>query len=306
MKNSCFLFTQSPSYIKAEIGETTFRRIVVKLLRMRTARNYIDVLAFVAAWMAAGWIFKLSPNAYLLLGVPLVILFQLFIRRQSLEKLWVREGGAFRLGLVGAVFAALLMLVPAYDLLAVVVARRSWVVTLWLACACVGAVCAAFALRQQQASAARRGLPSFIVAVMIGLTIMAASALATHHSPGFPPYRIFFLLKQFFLYFAVSFTLEEVAFRGALDSHVYQSPSNGQTSGFPWLSAIFISALWGVWHLPTLSIPSESGFAAAIPGLVIVHTLVGVPLSFCWRASDTLVSPAAAHALIDAYRNAVL
>jgi hypothetical protein len=33
--------------------------------------------------------------------------------------------------------------------------------------------------------------------------------------------------------------------------------------------------------------------------------LTGVPLSFCWRASGTLVLPAAAHALIDSYRNCV-
>jgi hypothetical protein len=31
-----------------------------------------------------------------------------------------------------------------------------------------------------------------------------------------------------------------------------------------------------------------------------------VPLSFCWRASGTLVLPAAAHALIDSYRNSLL
>jgi hypothetical protein len=30
-----------------------------------------------------------------------------------------------------------------------------------------------------------------------------------------------------------------------------------------------------------------------------------VPLSFCWRRSGTLVLPAAAHALIDAYRNMI-
>lgn len=273
---------------------------------MPTARKYIEVLAFVAVWMAAGWIFRLDVNAYLLLGVPLVALFQLFIRRQPLQKLWARDATSFRLGLVGIVLAALLILAPGYDLVVVALPRRLWVVALWLLCALAGAVFAAFALRHQQASATRRGLRGFVVALLIGIAIMAAGALARHHSIGFPLPKLFFLLKQFLLYFVVSFALEEVAFRGALDSHLYQPPSNGQAIGSPWLSAIFVSALWGVWHLPTLSIPSAPAFAAAIPALIIVHTLVGVPLSFCWRASGTLVLPAAAHALIDAYRNTIL
>jgi membrane protease YdiL (CAAX protease family) len=138
-------------------------------------------------------------------------------------------------------------------------------VALWLVCALVGAVFAAFAIRRQRASAARRGLPSFVAAVLIGIGIMAATALATHHSIGFPLPKLVFLLKQFLLYFTVSFALEEVAFRGALDSHVYQSRSDGQASGSPWLSAIFVSALWGIWHLPAVPTPNAPAFAAAGP-----------------------------------------
>jgi hypothetical protein len=273
---------------------------------MLTARKYIEVLAFVAVWMAAGWIFRLDANAYLLLGVPLVALFQLFIRRQPLQKLWARDATSFRLGLVGVVLASVLILAPGYDLVVVALPKRLWVVALWLLCALAGAVFAAFALCQQQASATRRGLRGFIAAVLIGIAIMAASALARHHSIGFPLPKLFFLLKQFLLYFVVSFALEEVAFRGALDSHVYQPKSHGESTGSPWLSAIFVSALWGLWHLPILPISTAPEFAAAIPALIVVQSLVGVPLSFCWRASGTLVLPAGAHALIDAYRNTVL
>ena len=77
------------------------------------------------------------------------------------------------------------------------------------------------------------------------------------------------------------------------------------TRGPRWLSAIFISALWGIWHLPILPFANAATIVAAAPALIIVHGLVGVPLSFCWRSSGTLVLPAAAHALIDAYRNAM-
>jgi CAAX prenyl protease-like protein len=283
---------------------------------MPTARNYMEVLAFVAVWMAAAWIFHLDANAYLLLGVPLVTLFQLFIRRRPLQELWVRDAAPFRLGWAGIVIAALFAIVPGYELVVVAFPQRLWVIALWLLCAVAGAVFAAFALRQQHASATRRGLRGFIAAVLIGVAYMAAFASARHHSIGFPLPKLFFLLKQFLAYFAVCFVLEEVAFRGAFDSHIYQPRSNGQATGSPWrtpandpaaISAIFVSALWGVWHLPVVvSAPSASAIAAAIPALIVPCTLVGVPLSFCWRASGTLVLPAAAHALIDAYRNTVL
>jgi membrane protease YdiL (CAAX protease family) len=273
---------------------------------MYAARRYLEVLAFVAVWMALGWVFHLDANSYLLIGVPLVALFQRFIRRQPLRNLWVRDAAGFRLGLVGSVLAALLMLAPGYDLIVVALRRKSGIFGLWLLCAVAGAVAAAFALTQQRASAAKRGFPSFITAVLIGMAITAAGALARHHPIGMPLSKLPLLLKQFLLYFAVTFVLEEVAFRGALDSHIYQPRSNGESSSSPWLSAIFVSALWGIWHLPTVPIPSAAGFAATIPVLIIVHTLVGVPLSFCWRASGTLVLPAAAHALIDSYRNSLL
>jgi hypothetical protein len=270
------------------------------------ARKYIEVLIFVIVWMASGWIFHLEVNAYLLLGVPLVVLFQLFIRRRPLRNLWARDATSFRLGMIGVVFAVLLILAPGYDLLFVALPKKLWVVAIWLVCAMAGAVFAAFAFGWQRAGAARRGLPSFVATVVIGIAIMAVGALARHRSIGLPLPKLVFLLKQFLLYFAVSFALEEVAFRGALDSHVYQPRSDGQASGSPWLSAIFVSALWGIWHLPAVPTPNAPTFAAAIPPLIIVHTLVGVPLSFCWRAGGTLVLPAAAHALVDAYRNTVL
>ena len=117
---------------------------------------------------------------------------------------------------------------------------------------------------------ARRALPSFISAVLIGMAIMAASALASHHDIGVPLSKLFLLLKQFLLYFTVTFVLEEVAFRGALDSHIYQPPTDGQRrGGSAWLSAIFVSALWGIWHLPLLPTGGVAAFAAAIPLLIM-------------------------------------
>ena len=195
--------------------------------------------------MAAGWIFHLDVNAYLLLGVPLVVLFQLFVARRPLRNLWVRDATTFRLGLIGVVLAALLILTPGYDLFFVALPKKSWVVTAWFLCAMAGAVFAAFALSRQRASAALRGLPSFVAQLLIGIAITATIAITQHHSIGFPLPKLAFLVKQFLLYFTVCFAVEEVVFRGALDSHVYQPRSDGQASGSPWLSAIFVSALLG-------------------------------------------------------------
>jgi len=158
---------------------------------MDAARRYIEVLAFVALWMALGWIFYLDTNSYLLIGVPLVVLFQRFVRQRPLRQLWVRDAAAFRLGLVGIVIALLLMLAPGCDLIFVALPKKLWVVALWLLCASAGAVFAAFAITHQRASAARRGLPSFLAAVLIGMAIMAVGALANHHDIGVPLSKLF-------------------------------------------------------------------------------------------------------------------
>ena len=92
---------------------------------MPTRRKYFEVLAFVAVWMAVGWIFRLDADVYLVIGVPLVVLFQLFIRRQPLRSLWVRDAASFRLGLVGVVIAGVLILAPGYDLVVVRVTEEA-------------------------------------------------------------------------------------------------------------------------------------------------------------------------------------
>ena len=272
---------------------------------MSAARKYLEVLLFVALWMVFGWTFHLSVNAYLLLGVPLLAFFQLGIRREPLRKLWVRDAASFQLDWLGLLLAALLMVVPGRDLFLTALPQRMWLVALWLFCALAGALFAGFALRRQRADAARRGLPGFLAALLIGVAVMAAMALLNGHSAAFPPFKLLSLMPQFLSYFAVSFVLEEVVFRGALDSHLYQTGTDQPSSDSLWLSAIFVSVLWGLWHLPTFSITTAAALAVLIPYLIAVHTLIGVPLSFAWRGGGTLLLPAAAHALIDTYRNII-
>jgi membrane protease YdiL (CAAX protease family) len=91
--------------------------------------------------------------------------------------------------------------------------------------------------------------------------------------------------------------LEEVFFRGMLDTYVHLP---GEARGLG--SAVFVSALWAIWHLP---IVPASG-AVVIPGLLVVHVAIGVPLSLYWRRSGNLAVPATAHAFIDALRNVLV
>ena len=88
------------------------------------------------------------------------------------------------------------------------------------------------------------------------------------------------------LYFPATFLLEEVAFRGALDAHVHHDADRGG-----WRSAVLVSALWGLWHLPvshSLPLPLQ------VVELVGVHVVLGVPLSLAWRRSRNLAGPALA------------
>jgi membrane protease YdiL (CAAX protease family) len=122
--------------------------------------------------------------------------------------------------------------------------------------------------------------------IATGVPLSAAAAVAA-------------IAKYTALYFPATFLLEEVAFRGALDAHVHH---DGDRWG--WRSAIFVSALWGLWHLPVSS--SGLPLPLQVVQLVGVHVVLGVPLSFAWRRSHNLAGPALAHAVNDAVRNAVM
>ena len=65
--------------------------------------------------------------------------------------------------------------------------------------------------------------------------------------------------------------------------------------------AIFVSILWGLWYFPL----NPDGSSQELATTLVLSTVLGVPLSFCWRRSGTLVLLSTAHALIDAFRNAL-
>ena len=255
-------------------------------------RRWAEGIAFVAIWMALGWSLRLDANAYLLIGVPLTIIFQRFARGEPLRAMWVRE--APPMGLLWIVPAAVFAILPAVSLVGSIVYRQ-WIIGGWMLAALVGSVGAGYALGHLRRSAVRPFLMCQLTAGVMGIGLaIAARAVAEIDRP--PLLRMG--LHDFLLYFPVCFALEEVSFRGALDAHLHRP---GERLGLT--SALLGSILWGLWHLPTL--PAGSRGPEAAIALMVVHSLIGVPLAIYWRQSGNLAVPAFTHAMIDAVRNAL-
>lgn len=246
--------------------------------------------------MALGWLLPVDETGYLLLGVPLTVLFQLGVRRRPLTALWVRDPPRSRLGRRGAVVAAVLAVAPGVFLVERV-AAGDWAGTAWMTAALGGAVAAGYSLQQAAAArTARAAVPATVVgtAVMglvLGIGLVRQGYLAAPVLDGLTTAAL-----SLALYLPVAFVLEEVTFRGLLDSHVHHV---GEPRGVA--SALLVSASWGLWHLPVTD--ADVPLAAQGVGLVVVHCLIGVPLSLAWRRSGNLAAPAAAHAVVDAVRN---
>jgi membrane protease YdiL (CAAX protease family) len=106
-------------------------------------------------------------------------------------------------------------------------------------------------------------------------------------------------VENLLLLVPVTFVMEEVFFRGVLDTYLRQGEE-----GIGWLSAIFLSALWGLWHLPIVH-PLQP-LALIITVLLIFQIAIGVPLSIWWRRSGNLTVPGTTHALLDTIRNVLI
>lgn len=261
-------------------------------------RRILESVAFVGLWVVAGYLLPISSNGYLLLGIPMTFAFQAFVRRRPLRELFAGNAARFAVDGRRVVVASILAIVPAY-FAAQVLATRDWVLLGWYVAAIGGAVCAAFALGAMPLGLAMR---SAVLPTAVGATGMAAVLGALHAITTTPlpvDAAIAALVKYTALYFPATFLLEEVAFRGALDAHVHRE---GDDHG--WESAVFVSVLWGLWHLPVSG--GMLPFPLLLVELIAVHILLGVPLSLAWRKTRNLAGPAFAHAVIDAVRNAFM
>ena len=255
----------------------------------------------VGAWMAIGWALGLDANRYLLLGFPITAAFQRGVRRRPLYQLWVRDASELRIDRTAASLAALFSATPVYTLVRHLAASDKpvdLVLVAWLLAAITGAVGAGFAFRHFRADTLRLLARCAATAGTLGIALVIAARLAQPAGVPVTAAAALTATKWFLLYLPVGFALEEVFFRGALDTHVHDSPERGGVA-----SALFVSALWGVWHLPMRD-PRLSIWTAAA-AMIVVHSIIGIPLSIYWRRSGNLAVPATAHAFVDAVRNAL-
>lgn len=264
--------------------------------------------AFVVGWIVLGSLGHMSPNAYLLAGVPLTILFQRLVHGQPLWRAWVRTGPRPPLDGWGWACAVALALLPCLALIqqhpwpaAQGPLPRDLEVQAWLLAAGVGGVVAGHVLRGQSAAAWRRCAPYTAMAVLCGGIIFTVAGWQGGHlgrlapgAGGAGP-----LLGATVMYFDVAFVVEEVAFRGVLDPYLL---GGARSQAAQYASALAGSALWGLWHLPLLGGPDSVDIVTVLR-VVLTHASFGLVLCFAVRAAGTLVPGALAHALSDAYRN---
>jgi membrane protease YdiL (CAAX protease family) len=261
-------------------------------------RRLAEAVGFVAAWVGLGYLLHVGDEAYLLLGIPLTIAFQVLVRRRPLRELLVRDGGPGRaVGRRDVALTALVGLAPAYWAVRTVGSGDPWVIS-WYAAALAGAAAAAYALCSTTVLGMLRSAAVPVAVGVVGnVLVVGAPQLVTGRSFDLVAV-VGGGLKWLAIYFPATFVIEEVAFRGALDSHVHRA---GEGRG--WQSALLVSALWGLWHLP---VSDGMPLPVLVLSLLAWQCAIGVPLSFAWRRSGNLAGPALAHATIDAVRNGLL
>jgi hypothetical protein len=261
-------------------------------------RRLTEGFAFIAVWAGLGYLLPVGAETYLLLGIPLTVLFQVAVRRRPLRELWVRHPApGSRLVRRDLAVTALLALAPAYWGLQMIDGGSPAVIG-WYVAAVLGAAAAAYALGFTSVRGMlRTAAPATVVGVVGNVLVIGAVHMATSTSIDVGA-TVGSVLKWLVIYFPATFVIEEVAFRGALDSNVHQ-PGDGRG----WQSALFVSVLWGLWHLP---IADGMPLPLLVGSLIGWHCIVGIPLSLAWRRSGNLSGPAFAHSAIDAVRNGLL
>lgn len=256
------------------------------------ARRFGEAAVLVGVWICLGVALRPGPNGYLLYGIPLTLAFQRFVRRRPVEDLWVRDGSAFdrrwlkAVAAIAAVATAVLF----------VLARSQAALALWLVAALVGAIGAVYSVRHGSRATVRDAALCLGIGGSLDVAILIVAAVSEGLSGRSAGTRTVIAVLSLPLFFCVSFVLEEVTFRGAIDSHV-QHP--GERLGL--LTAVAVSAMWGLWHLPL----TDGRVATEVVRLLVVHVPVGIVLSVFWRRSGNLAVPAFTHAFLNAIRDAL-
>lgn len=266
--------------------------------------RYTQAIIFVGIYIALGFVLKLDSNVYLLSGIPLMLVFQMAVRKKPIYQLWVRDATDFHLNRTAWVLAVLFAIYPAYALTkTAMLPQFDWSVVVMCPVAILGAVATGYSFSRFTKNTFRNFFLCVAIAGTVGVLITGIIAFVSIHflHKAFQP-NFIRGVKWLLLYIPLSFALEEVVFRGMIDTHIHPDVQKRSLA-----SAFFVSVLWGLWHLPitspTLGIKA---FALKTGFLIFAHSIVGVPLSIFWRRSGNLAVPAFTHSLIDAIRNIIL
>jgi hypothetical protein len=265
--------------------------------------RFLAVTIAVAVYMTLGFLLHTDIYQYLLLGIPLLLLFQLGVHRQPLRTMWVRSGPPLRLDFWFFGLWILFSLVPIYALLATI-QQSNLAYTAYCLAAIIGAFGLTYAVRAMRpANVWQLGICILICCLIYSLVLLL----------NFRNWHVHTLLtsliigaENLLLLTPVHFIMEEVFFRGVLDTYLHSGEK-----GTGWLSATYLSALWGLWHLPILTgihqlILHWNQLLIAIVGLLILQIALGIPLSIWWRRSGNLTVPGTTHALVDTLRNVLI
>ena len=261
----------------------------------RLARAAVATL-IIGGYMALGFAFGLGAEAYLLLGIPITIAFQALVVRQPIRALWLRDAPPMTFTPRSIVAIVVLAIAPAIVAVGGVRDGDPALVG-WGLAGMVGAVGAVYALRAIDRDAVRTTIRTTLITGAILVGIMVAYRLATGGLTGNALAATSTTMISLATYLPVVFVMEEVLFRGLLDTYLH-----GSTPGPDRASALYGSALWGIWHLPVTFVALG---ILTIPYLVVVHTILGYFFVASWRQTGNLAAPGIAHAAIDALRNAV-
>ena len=271
------------------------RSISTNAVDRRLARAVV-VTAMIGGYIALGFAFGLSAEAYLLLGIPITIAFQVLVARRPLRALWLRDAPPISFTPRSILAIVVVAIAPAVVAAGGVRAGNPVLVAYGLA-AMAGAVAAVYALRAMDRDAVRSTIRATLTTSAILVSIMVIYRIAGGGFNGNLATAVVSAVISAATYLPVVFVLEEVLFRGLLDPYLH-----GSTPGPDRGSALYGSALWGIWHLPVMSIALG---VWTIPYLVAVHTVLGYVLVTSWRRTGNLAAPGIAHAVSDAVRNAV-
>ncbi len=271
------------------------RSVPVLAVDRRLARAIVATL-IVGGYMALGFAFRLSAEGYLLVGIPITVAFQVLVVRRPLRALWLRDAPPMAFTARSIVAIVVVAIAPTAVAVGGVRAGNAVLVGYGLA-AMFGAVGAVYALRAMDRDAVRSTIRATLITSAILVGIMVTYRIASGGFNGNLATAVATAIISVATYLPVVFVMEEVLFRGLLDPYLH-----GATPGPDRATALYGSALWGIWHLPVMSIALG---ALAIPYLVAVHTALGYVLVTSWRRTGNLAAPGIAHAVSDALRNAV-